>query len=190
MFSGFRVYPCSFTTLVCQMMRKHPAGLSKYIICKAMIAVRWMLFVRLLKQVCKHDPIFLVAVHLALPCFPFVVAGSIHFHKFAEKLYRILHFELFDDFVFSALPVAYTLFAPTPSTQYPFFNRAISISCLATISLSRSTSLKDLLVCSAAYGLPLRETSASSPPSRYFFTHVDTRPLLTEYSFSICMSDL
>ena len=58
----------------------------------------------------------------------------------------LLHFEFFDDFVFFSLPVTYSLFAPAPSTQYPFFNRAISTSCLATMRRSRSTSLNDLLV--------------------------------------------
>lgn len=36
--------------------------------------------------------------------------------------------------------------APTPFTMYPFFNLSISISCFITISLSLSTSVKDLLV--------------------------------------------
>ena len=66
-------------------------------------------------------------------------------HIQTEEIYRIFYFEFFENFVVFPLPVTYSLSAPTPSTQYPFFSRAISTSCLATSSLSRSTSDKFLL---------------------------------------------
>ena len=49
----------------------------------------------------------------------------------------------------------------------------------------RSTSLNDLLVCSAAYGFPLCGASASSPSSKYFLTHAETKLWSTPCSFSI-----
>lgn len=119
--------------------------------------------------------VLLVAVQLALPTAPFVIAGTVDAHDPAQEVHRILHPEFFNDFVVFPLPVTYSLFAPALSTQYPFFNRAISTSCFATISRSRSTSLNDLLVCKAAYGFPLCGSRASSPSSRYFFTHVEIR---------------
>ena len=170
-------------------MRKHPASFLKYIVCKPMIAMRWMLVMFFLKQRRKQHPILFIPIDRSLPRFPFVISGSVKAHKSTQEIYRIVFFEFFDDFVLFPLPVTYSLFAPTPSTQYPFFNRAISTSCLATMRRSLSISLKDLLACSAEYGLPLRDSSDSSPSSKYFFAHVDSRPLLTEYSFSICLSD-
>ena len=107
-----------------------------------------------LQQLCLSDPILLISVWCSsLP--PFVIAGSVYSHEPAQKIHRILCSQFFDDFVVFPLPVTYSLLAPTPSTQYPFFNRAISISCLAMMSRSRSNSSNDLL-CSAAYGLPFQ----------------------------------
>ena len=112
-------------------------------------------------------PVPLVPIQQSLSLPPLVVAGTVYPHDPAQKIHRIFSFQFFDDFVVFPLPVTYSLFAPTPSTQYPFFNRAISTSCLAMMSRSRSTSLNDLLVCSAAYGLPFFGSRASAPSSRY-----------------------
>ena len=66
----------------------------------------------------------------------------------------------------------------------------IHISCLAMMSRSRSTSLSDLLVCSAAYGFPFFGSSASSPSSRYRFTQADTRLCPTPYFLSISVIEI
>ena len=167
------------------MIGEHPACPVKNVSGQAVVAVRRMLFMSLLKKLRQENAILFVAVKLTLTATPLVIARTVNIHDPAEKVYRILHSEFFDDFVVFPLPVTYSLFAPTPSTQYPFFNRAISTSCFAMISRSLSTSLNDLLLCNAAYGFPLCGSSASSPSSRYFFTHAVTSPLLTPHSFSI-----
>ena len=136
-----------------------------------------------LQQLCLSDPILLISVWCSsLP--PFVIAGSVYSHEPAQKIHRILCSQFFDDFVVFPLPVTYSLLAPTPSTQYPFFNRAISISCLAMMSRSRSNSSNDLL-CSAAYGLPFFGSSPSPTSSRYRFTQADTRLCPTPHFLSI-----
>ena len=58
------------------------------------------------------------------------------------------------------------------------------------MSRSRSTSPSDLLVCSAAYGLPFFGSRASSPSSRYRFTQADTMEFLTPYFFSISVIEI
>ena len=58
------------------------------------------------------------------------------------------------------------------------------------MSRSRSTSLSDLLVCSAAYGFPFFGSSASSPSSRYRFTQADTRLCPTPYFLSISLIEI
>lgn len=88
-----------------------------------------------LQQPGQFHPVPFIAVHFSLPLPPFVVARAIHTHNLAQKIDRIFSFQFFDDFVFFPLPVTYSFLAPTPSTQYPFFNRAISTSCLATAPL-------------------------------------------------------
>ena len=132
------------------MVREYPAGRVKNISGQTVVTMRRMFFVGLLKKLSQENPIFLIAVKLALPTAPLVITGAIDVHDPAEEVYRILYSEFFDDFIVFSLPVTYSLFAPAPSTQYPFFNRAISTSCFATISRNRSTSLNDLLVCNAA----------------------------------------
>ena len=124
----------------------------------------------LMKQLCKQNTILFIAVELPLPWFPLVISRTVDSHNLTQKVYWILYFEFFENFVVFPLPVTYSLFALAPSTQYPFFNRAISTSCLAMLRRSRSNSLSDILVCSAAFGLPFFGSSASSPSSRYRFT--------------------
>ena len=67
----------------------------------------------------------------------------------------------------------------------PFFNRAISISCFATSSLSRSSSDKFLLLCNAANLFPGRGlgSNAASPPAKYSLLHRLTIPCMIPYSF-------
>lgn len=144
-FSGFRTNSSCFTAFMCQVVREYPSCIMENVLCKTMIAERGMQFMFFLQQLCEQDPILLVPVQLALSGFPFVIAGSVDPHDSAQKVYRIFYFEFFENFVVFPLPVTYSLFAPTPSTQYPFFNRAISTSCFATSSRSRSTSDSDLL---------------------------------------------
>lgn len=132
----------------------------------------------------------LIAVERSFSLPPLVIARAIYIHESAQKVYGILFPHFFDNFVVFPLPVTYSLFAPTPSTQYPFFNRAISTSCLAMMSCSRSTSPSDLLVCSAAYGFPFFGSNASSPSSRYRFTQADTMELRTPYFFSISLIEI
>ena len=164
-FTGFRSDPCKFAALMRQMVRKHPASFLKYIIRKPMVPMRRMFFVLFSQQFRELNSVSLIPIYLSLSRFPFVISGPVHIHDPAEEIYGILYFEFFDGLVVSSLPVTYFLLAPTPSTQYPFFKRAISTSCLATMRRSRSTSLSDLLVCRAAYGLPFRGSNASSPSS-------------------------
>src|SRR5699024_6801827 len=116
--------------------------------------------------------------------------GAVYAHEPTQKIYQVLYPQFLDDFAVFPLPVTYSLLAPAPSTQYPFFNRAISTSCLAMMSRSRSTSLSDLLVCSAAYGFPFFGSSASSPSSRYRFTQADTRLCPTPYFLSISVIEI
>ena len=149
-FSCLGTYPRILAALMGQMVRKHPSCPLKDVSGQAVVSVGRMLFVRFLKEFSQENAILFVAVWLAFPAAPFVIAGSVDVHDPAKKIYRILYSEVFDDFVIFPLPVTYSFFAPTPSTQYPFFNRAISTSCLATISRSLSTSLNDLLAVKAA----------------------------------------
>ncbi len=133
-----------------QMVGKHPACLVKNVSGQTVVAMRRMFFMSLFKKLRQENTILLVAVKLALTATPLVIAGTVDVHDPAQKVYRVFLPEFFDDFIVFPLPVTYSLFAPAPSTQYPFFNRAISTSCFATISRSLSTSLNDLLVCNAA----------------------------------------
>ena len=188
--SGLGANRCLLAALMGQMIGKHPAGRVKNVSGQTVVTMRRMFFMGFFKKLSQENTIFLIAVKLALPTAPLVIAGTVDIHDPAEKIHRILHSEFFDDFVVFPLPVTYSLLAPAPSTQYPFFNRAISTSCFATIRRSLSTSLNDLLVCKAAYGFPLCGSRASSPSSRYFLTHVPISPLLIPYSFSSCRSDL
>ena len=185
--SGLGPNPGLLAALMSQMVGENPACPVKNVSGQTVVAVRRMFFMSLLKKPRQENAILLVAVNLTLTATPLVIAGTVDVHDSAEKVYRILHSEFFDDFVVFPLPVTYSLFAPAPSTQYPFFNRAISTSCFATISRSLSSSLNDLLVCNAEYGFPLCGSRASSPSSRYFFTHVETSPLLMSYSLAISL---
>ena len=142
-------YTGIFTALMSQIVGKHPAGLVKYISGQTVVAVRRVFFMCFQEKFGQENTIFLIAIRLSFSASPFVVSGSIDIHDPAQKVYRVFHPEFFDDFVVFPLPVTYSLFAPAPSTQYPFFKRAISTSCFATISRSRSTSLSDLLVYKA-----------------------------------------
>ena len=148
--SGLGANPCLLAALMGQMIGKHPAGRVKNVSGQTVVTVRGMLFMGFLKKLCQANAVFLIAVFCSFPATPFVIAGTVDVHDPAEKVYRILHSEFFDDFVVFSLPVTYSLLAPAPSTQYPFFNLAFSTSSFATISRSRSTSLNDLLVCKAA----------------------------------------
>ena len=144
--SGFGANPGLLAALMGQMVGKHPSGLVKNVSGQTVVTVGRMLFMSLLEKLSQENTVFLIAVKLTLPAAPFVIARSVNVHDPAQKIHRILHSEFFDDFVIFPLPVTYSLFTPAPSTQYPFFNRAISTSCFATRSRSRSTSLSDLLV--------------------------------------------
>ena len=73
----------------------------------------------LLAKLGQKNTILLITVKLSLPMTPLVITGSVDVHDPAQEAYRILHPELFDDFVVFPLPVTYSLFAPSPSTQYP-----------------------------------------------------------------------
>ena len=144
-FPGFRTNSSCFTAFMCQIVREYPSCIMENVLCKTMIAKGGMQFIFFLKQLRKQKPILLVPVQLALSGFPFVITGSVDPHNPAQKVYRIFYFKFFENFIVFPLPVTYSLFAPTPSTQYPFFNRAISTSCFAASSRRRSTSDSDLL---------------------------------------------
>ena len=147
--------------------------------------------VLLLKKICQQYPILFISVQCSLPCFPFVISGTVYTHELAQKGYGIFPFELFEHFVFFSLPVTYSLFAPTPSTQYPFFNRSFSISSFATISRNCSISDRLLLTCSAANLLPgcLCGMNADSPSAIYSFTHRQIILLSASYSFPNLTTD-
>lgn len=68
--------------------------------------------------------------------------------------YNGIFFHFLDDFVLTSCLVMYSLFAPTPSIQYPFFNRAISISCFATTKRRRSNSDRFLFLHKDTNWLP------------------------------------
>ena len=173
--SGLGPNPGLLAALMSQTVGEYPACLVKNVFGQTMVAMRRVCFMCLLEKLGQKNAIFLIAVDLTLTTAPLVITGTVDAHDPAQKVYRILHSEVFDDFVVFPLPVTYSLLAPAPSTQYPFFNRAISTSCFAMISRSLSTSLNDLLVCKAAYGFPLCGSRAASPSSRYFFTQAETR---------------
>lgn len=137
--SGFGANSGLLAALVRQMVGKYPSGLVKNISGQTVVTMGRMLFMSLLKKLGQENTILLIADKLALPTTPLVIAGTVDVHDPAQKVYRIFHSEFFDDFVVFPLQVTYSLFAPAPSTQYPFFNWAISTSCFATSSRNRST---------------------------------------------------
>ncbi len=143
------------------------------------------------KELCQESAIFLITVLRSSSTSPFVIAGTVYPHKIQKAGHGVFHSEFFDDFVVILLPVTYTLFAPTPSTQYPFFNLAFSISNLATVSRSRSNSESFLLVCSAANRFPgcLLGINACSPSARYSFTHLQIMLRSAVYSFSSALTE-
>ena len=151
-----------------------------------------MLLVLFCQQFSQQLPILLISVQCTLSALPFVVTGLTDSQELAEKDNRIFSFHFFDDLVFTSCPVTYALFAPTPSTQYPFFNRAISISCFATNKRRRSTSDKFLLLCNAANLLPGRVlgSNAASPPERYSFVHRHIIPVSVSYSFASVRTEI
>ena len=148
--------------------------------------MRGMLLVLFGQKLCKQLSVLLIPVQYSLSILPFVIAGLTDSHELTEKGYWIFFFHFFNNFVFAPCPVTYSLFAPAPSTQYPFFNRAISISCLATNSRNRSNSDRFLLRCNAANLLPGRVlgSKTASPPLRYSFVHRHIIPVSVSYSFA------
>ena len=184
-FPGLGSYSGTLTALVRQMIGEYPSRPFKNISGQTMVTVRWMRFMSIPEKLCQKSPVFFIAVLRPSPTTPLVIAGSVDAHDPAKKIHRILYSELFNDLIIFPLPITYSLPAPTPSTQYPFFNLAISTSCFATIKRSRSTSLNDLLLCRAAYGFPLCGSSASSPSSKYFLTHAQTSEFPIPVSLSI-----
>lgn len=84
--------------------------------------------------------------------------------------------------------------APGPNSfsQYPFFNRSLSIPSFATISHSRSNSGRLLLVCNAANGFPgcPLETKAASPSAIYAFTQWQIMLLFVVHSLSSARNEM
>lgn len=82
-----------------------------------MIPVGRVLFMRRLKKLGQENTVFLILILPPSSGSPFVIAGTVDVHDPAQKVYRILYSEFFDDFVVLPLPVTYSLLAPAPSTQ-------------------------------------------------------------------------
>ena len=145
-----------------------------------------------LEEICQQNPVLFIAIRLASAFPPLAITGTIYSHKTQKISHRIFHSEFFDDFVIASLPVTYTLFAPTPSTQYPFFRLAFSISSFATVSRSRSNSDSFLLVCSAANGFPGWPfgMNACSPSAKYSFAHLQIMLRSAVYSFSSVLTEM
>ena len=140
------------------------------------------------QKLCEQLPVLFISIQLSLPPSPLVVTGITNPHKLAEEHDGIFYFKYFNDFVLLPGPVTYSLFAPTPSAQYPFFNRSFSISSLATISRSLSNSERFLLTCNAANELPGCPfgINAVSPSAIFSFTHRQIILLSAVYSFFQC----
>ncbi len=128
----------SFAALMCKIVGKYPPGFKEYIVGKAMISMGRIFFMFFLQPLRQKNPVLFISVRLVLPAFPFVVTGSVYVHDLTKETYWISGSECFDDFKFFSLPVTNSLAAPTPFTQYPFFNLSFSISSFATISRRRS----------------------------------------------------
>ena len=156
-----------------------------------MIPVGGVILMRSLKKLGQENTVFLILILLPFSGSPFVIAGTIDVHDTAQIVYRVLYSEFFDNFVVLPFPVTYSLFAPAPSTQYPFFNLAFSISSFATMRRKRSTSDNDLLVCSAANRFPGRPLgmNACSPSARYSFTHLQIMLRSAVNSFSSVLTE-
>ena len=143
--AGFGSNSGLLAAFVSQIVGKYPSRFLKHILSKHMVAMRWMLPVLFNQKFRKQQPITLISVQRSLTFLPFIVARFADSHELTEKDDWIFAFQLLDNFILTSCPITYSLFAPTPSTQYPFFNRAISTSCFATSRRRRSTSDSDLL---------------------------------------------
>ena len=94
-----------FAAFVGQIAREYPACFRKYVVCKTVVAMGRMSFVRLLLQRSKLDPVLRIAVWFTLAGFPFVISGSVYTHDLAQEVHRIFAFHFFDYFVVFTLPV-------------------------------------------------------------------------------------
>ena len=72
--SGFGTNPGLFAALMGQMVREHPSRLVKNVFGQTVVAVRRVCFMCLLEKLSQEDTVLLIAVKLALPTAPFVIA--------------------------------------------------------------------------------------------------------------------